>query len=94
MAVRVSRLKYGQEEYLVLSYPLHRPRAFAELTRAEIDVAEGLLGGLTMRTLARRRGVTERTIANQTLRIYRKLGVTSRHELVAMVSRPKSAGRT
>jgi DNA-binding NarL/FixJ family response regulator len=89
----MSRFKHGGEDYLVLSHPLARPPIFAELTRAELDVVEGVLAGYTMPVLARRRDVSQRTIANQLARAYRKLGVSSRQELAAIVSQHHAAGR-
>ena len=90
MGLRVSRLTHERRCYLVLSVPLGRPRSFADLTAAEISVADGILSGKTMRELALLRGVSERTIGSQLARIYRKLGIGSRQELVALISRAAS----
>jgi DNA-binding CsgD family transcriptional regulator len=79
-------LKHGCADYLVLSYSMSRPRSFAKLTRAEVDVAERVIAGATVREIARERGVSERTASNQLAQIYAKLEVHSRHEFLAMVS--------
>jgi DNA-binding NarL/FixJ family response regulator len=84
---RVSRLEPPFEDCVVLSVPLRRPRAYGKLTQSEVAVAESLLAGLRMRDIARRRGVSVRTIANQVASIYRKLGVSSCHELAVLVSK-------
>jgi DNA-binding NarL/FixJ family response regulator len=86
MKAFASYFEHEGEQYVVLSRSLGRPVAFESLTAAELAVAEGLLDGSSIRALARERGVSERTIANQTARVYRKLGVGSRHELVALVA--------
>lgn len=85
MTTRVSRLNHNGERYLVCSYALRRPVSFGDLTPAELVVAECVLEGFDVRRIARQRRVSERTVANQLARIYRKLGVSSRHELVALV---------
>jgi DNA-binding NarL/FixJ family response regulator len=78
-------LQHGHGDYLVLSYSISRPRSFANLTRAEVDVAERVIAGATVREIARERGVSERTTSNQLAHIYSKLEVHSRHEFLALV---------
>jgi DNA-binding NarL/FixJ family response regulator len=91
--VWISSLKHAGEDYLVLSYAFRRPRTFAELTNTELLVIEGALAGDSAAAMARRRRVSKRTIENQLVRAYRKLGVTSRAELTAVVSSPRRAER-
>jgi DNA-binding NarL/FixJ family response regulator len=52
-----------------------------ELTRAEAAVARLAVRGLSNAAIARERGASPRTIANQLARIFAKLGVRSRSEL-------------
>jgi DNA-binding CsgD family transcriptional regulator len=87
MATRVSRLRHDGEEYLVLSYPLARPGCLAELTAAELAAIEGVLEARPRRAIARDRGISERTLAKQLSHAYRKLGISSRAELLALVAR-------
>jgi DNA-binding NarL/FixJ family response regulator len=54
-----------------------------DLTDSERTVAIDLLAGLSNATIARRRGVALRTIANQVAAVLRKVGVASRAELAA-----------
>jgi DNA-binding NarL/FixJ family response regulator len=89
MKALASTFEHDGTEYVVVSRPLGRPLAFEKLTPAELSVAEGVLAGCSMRELAGQRGVSERTIANQMAGIYRKLGIASRHELVALVAEPR-----
>ena len=51
------------------------------LTRAERDIAALLVDGYTNADIARERGSSVRTVANQTASIYEKLNVSSRNEL-------------
>jgi DNA-binding CsgD family transcriptional regulator len=87
MHVDVSSVEVDGEEYCVVGYALRRPRSFASLTPAELEVAEGMIAGLSTRLLARQRGVSERTVANQLARIYRKLRICSKYDLLALVGR-------
>jgi len=60
------------------------------LTPAEREVATSTLAGRTAAEIARARATTERTVMNQLASIYRKLGVSSRHQLATLqsVARP------
>ncbi len=61
------------------------------LTEAERDVVTGILRGESNAAVAKRRGTHTRTVANQVAGIFRKLGVRSRSELVARVTRPHAS---
>ena len=87
---RISPLAPPFTDYVVIGVPLVRPACFAALTQAELAVAEGLLEGTSIEEIARSRGVSARTVGNQAERIYRKLGIVSRFELVALVASPRS----
>jgi len=67
----------------VVSFAVPRPK-LAELTRAERGVLGGLLRGLSLRRIAADRGTSPATVGHQAESIYRKLGVHSRSELVAL----------
>ncbi len=56
---------------------------FAALTAAEQEVAALLLDGRDNAGIAKERGTSLRTTANQVASIFRKLGVSSRGELAA-----------
>ncbi len=83
--MRSSRFAVGADEYLVISYELDDPEPSESLTPAERDVALGLLRGWSVSRIAKARSTSRRTIANQAQSIYRKLGVTSRLELAALL---------
>ena len=55
-----------------------------ELTEAEREVAMLTLKGLPLAEIARMRGVREGTVKAQCAAIYRKAGVSGRHELVSL----------
>ena len=88
--VNVFRLRHQGRELLVCSYPVGRSAWLASLTAAELAVAEAILDGATPAEIAAHRHVSDRTVSNQLARIYRKLGVSSRYELVALVSRGRA----
>ena len=68
----------SQTDVVVFSFPTDSP-----LTDAEHSVASALLVGRSTAEIARARGTTARTIANQIASLFRKLGVQSRAQLVA-----------
>lgn len=79
--LRAGRFSFASSDYVVLSYALPEPRLPPSFTAAERAVACSLLRGMTNREIARERGSSTRTIANQVAAIFRKLGVASRIEL-------------
>ncbi len=54
------------------------------LSKREADVVNGVAEGLTNREIARRLGLSQHTIKNHMCRIFDKLGVSSRIELLSM----------
>jgi DNA-binding NarL/FixJ family response regulator len=71
------------ERLLIGAYPLVDERCVATLSDAERDVVAHLVAGSTNGDIARRRGTSEHTVANQVQSIFRKLRVRARGELVA-----------
>ncbi len=65
-----------------------------QLSNAEQDVCRMLLSGLANADVARRRGTSVRTVANQCASIYGKLAVCSRGELRAKLARPGGRGES
>jgi DNA-binding NarL/FixJ family response regulator len=63
------------------------PASWARLTPAERQVAGAVLRGSTNDAIAAARRTSARTVANQLAAIYRKLGVSSRWELAAHLSK-------
>ena len=56
------------------------------LSTAEQEVVQLVLEGMSNREIARHRGTSVRTAANQLASIYRKLNVSSRAELATMLA--------
>jgi DNA-binding CsgD family transcriptional regulator len=75
------------DEFVVLSYPIAHVHLPAGLTDAEREVVLSVLEGKSNGTIADERGRSIRTVANQIGSVFRKLGVTSRAELVARCAR-------
>lgn len=71
----------GGSRYLMYETPLSM--LMQPLTNAERELVERLLHGDTQRAMADHRGVSVRTVANQMSRLFEKLDVSSRTELVA-----------
>ena len=57
-----------------------------ELSASEREVVAFVCEGLSTGEIAKQRGTSTKTISNQLGSIYRKLGVLSRHELVAKLA--------
>lgn len=85
--LRAARLRVAGEELLLLDWPLAAAPLPAALTAAESDVGALLLAGLPNPEIARRRGTSVRTVANQVASLFTKLGVRSRLELFAWRAR-------
>jgi DNA-binding CsgD family transcriptional regulator len=86
------QLRSGNQWLRVLRGPPAVSRALSSrLTPAEADILASVLQGMTTAQIARARATSARTVAAQVGTLMRKLGVTSRPELVARVlsaSRP------
>lgn len=70
---------------MLVSYAPARPAALVVLTGSELAVVDLWLAGRSMRAIATERGVAYRTVAKQIASAYRKLGVSSRSELISLV---------
>lgn len=79
--VRAGRLD-GDAVEAVLRASGHRPRrrreAVAGLTAREVEVLRLVARGLSAKDVARELGITRKTAANHTERVYAKIGVTNR----------------
>jgi DNA-binding CsgD family transcriptional regulator len=80
--LQASVIELGSGSYILLSF--FRDDSEAVLTDAERQVALAILAGRSNAEIARIRGTSPRTIANQVAHIFRKLGVKSRSEFVAL----------
>jgi len=80
--VKVSSFQLGGLDFVVLSAPLTPPEK-ATLTKAEREVMELVVAGLSNSEIAERRRTSVHTVSNQLAAVFRKLGVGSRVELAA-----------
>ena len=83
---RVSRMRVGGEDILVLSVPLSRLRYPEGTTAAEQEIIDAVLEGLTVKEIAERRGASLRTVTTQLGTIFRKADVNSQAELIASIT--------
>lgn len=69
-------------EYTLFAIPTGQAQIPSNLSRAEYEVVAAVLAGDSNAQIARRRGRSMRTVANQLSAVYKKLGVFGRTELV------------
>jgi DNA-binding NarL/FixJ family response regulator len=81
-----ARFEFQGEEFVVLSVPVASVDTLSNLTEAERCVIHGVLEGMSNALIARQRGSSRRTVANQIASAFRKLRVRSRSELAARLS--------
>ena len=80
---RVTPFDLAGARYVVVSAEMPDPSVLEGLTPAEREVVAAIVRGRSNAEIAAERGCAYRTVANQLASIYRKLGVSSRHELLA-----------
>ena len=83
---RVSRMRVGGEDIVVLSVPLPKMAYPEGATAAEREIIDLVLEGLTAKQIAERRNAALRTVTTQLGRIFQKAGVNSQAELVAAMT--------
>jgi len=83
---RVSRMRVGGEDILVLSVPLPQLRYPKGATSAEQEIIDAVLQGLTVKEIAEQRGASLRTVTTQLGAIFRKAEVNSQAELIAIMT--------
>jgi two-component system nitrate/nitrite response regulator NarL len=89
-----AELRYILDEFKKGPKPLKvDPAVERRMTKREIDVARAAVEGLSNREIARRLGLTEHTVKNYLFRIFDKLGVSNRVELVLSCLRQEEASR-
>ena len=73
------------DDTVVLSIPAPPPQLPAALTLVEQDIALRVFAGESNQQIAQGRRTSPSTVHNQLQRIFRKLGVSSRWELVLLL---------
>lgn len=79
-------MRVGGEDILVLSVPLPQLRYPDGTTSAEQEIIDAVLHGLTVKEIAEQRNASLRTVTTQLGAIFRKAGVNSQAELIAMMT--------
>jgi two-component system nitrate/nitrite response regulator NarL len=78
-----TELRYVLDEFTKVPKPLKMdPGVEQRMTKREADVVRWAVEGLSNREIARKLGLTEHTVKNYLFRIFDKLGVSNRVELV------------
>jgi DNA-binding CsgD family transcriptional regulator len=83
---RVSRMRVGGEDIIILSVPLPSLKYPEGTTTAEREIIDLVLQGLTAKQIAEERGASLRTVTTQLGAIFRKAEVNSQAELIAMMT--------
>jgi DNA-binding CsgD family transcriptional regulator len=83
--LRVYRLQDSDGEFVLFDWPIRQRPLPRSLTSAEREVVRRALAGESNPEIARGRGTSTRTVANQMASVFRKLGVGSRLELFALL---------
>ncbi len=86
-------LKIADDHYVVLSYQRRKLRHLSQLAPGTLDVLHYVLQGKSNLEIARLRGTSPRTVANQVAALFRKYNVSSRAELVARLTSNRSTLR-
>jgi len=80
--LEASTFEVDDDEYAIFSFPLPRIELPEGLSAAEQAVVRAVLDGRSNAEIARARGTSPNTVANQLRSIYSKLRVSGRIELV------------
>ena len=81
-------------ELRVIGIPRPDQSLSALLPRAELQVIRSLIEGLSYQDIAKLRGTSTRTIANQITSVFRRLRVSGRNDLVQRLFSDEDAGRS
>ncbi len=93
-ALDAYEFELGGDEYALFEFPIPEPVLPEGLTPAEQAVVRGVLAGLTNAQIARTRGTSLNTVANQLRNVFVKARVHGRTELVRRCSRRPARGPT
>ncbi len=82
--LRTVRFEEDSQEWVVFSYTTDRGRVFPPaMSPAECDVLARVLAGHSNAAIARARGTSPRTVANQVAELLRRFQLRSRRDLIA-----------
>jgi len=84
--IRTAEFTVGEETFVLLSVPLRNESGVEPLTAVEREIAAMVVEGMSNAEIAKVRGKSVRTIANQVASAFRKLRVGSRVELSSVLA--------
>jgi DNA-binding CsgD family transcriptional regulator len=85
-------MRVGGEDIIVLSVPLPKLQYPEGTTGAEHEIIDLVLQGRTAKEIAEQRGASLRTVTTQLGTIFRKAGVNSQAELIAIMTEGAAQG--
>lgn len=85
--VEIEIAEIGEDRLAIISWPIVPRSRSSSLSSAEEAVLRGVAVGKSNADIARERGTSPRTVANQVAGLLRKFGVASRYELVLAITR-------
>lgn len=91
LAIKGLRVRFIEEGELML-VGIHPEHPLDQLTEREWDVVNGVSSGKTFKTIARELALSPSTVANHLYRVYNKLGINSRNELLALCESHSASG--
>ncbi len=83
-AIRVTRFRFGGRRFAAIAESAP-PALPSNVSNAEREIATLLRAGLSNKEIAKARGTSARTVANQISALMRKLGVSSRVEIALAI---------
>jgi DNA-binding NarL/FixJ family response regulator len=92
LGLSVELLEVGDDEYAVFQWDIDEPAP--GLTAAERSILGHVAAGASNADIARARGSSSRTVANQVASLLKKLGASSRFDLIRRYGRPHAARRS
>jgi DNA-binding CsgD family transcriptional regulator len=81
-SLHARRFEIEGDEYVLLEFPWPATKLPKTLSVAERDVTRLATEGRSIVEIAKARGTSEHTVSNQLRAVYKKLGISSRAELV------------
>ncbi len=92
LGLSVDLLTVGDDEYAVFQWDTDEP--VQSLTPAERSILERVATGASNADIARARGASVRTVANQVASLLKKLGARSRFDLIRRYGRSHAVRRS
>ena len=94
LSAALSFVQQDAQQFRVVSMPRPDRRLTAALPPAELSVVRLLIEGQCYAEIARNRGTSERTIANQITAVFRRLRVSGRSELLHRLFLAEGSGQS